>query len=218
MRGAKCAHHGLRRRLVGLPPSGDDDGPGMPQRTETWTRLNDDTAGCADRAALYGANFEVVPVHAEIFPGQAKKLDDDSKLESAQAVVGQHRYAPRVSGDHGRILANIGISAYRRGAPFRTKVPALTVCVFVCAGRKVQRPQRLKPCRDEKRPFYTQTPPVCKARTSSMARYRFMIFFTIFAAAFTCTTPTRAQNNPLSTEVRSDYRIVKDFVIRAAEK
>jgi len=51
-----------------------------------------------------------------------------------------------------------------------------------------------------------------------MARYRFMIFFTIFAAACTCTTPTRAQNNPLSTEVRSDYRIVKDFVIRAAEK
>jgi hypothetical protein len=51
-----------------------------------------------------------------------------------------------------------------------------------------------------------------------MVRYCFMIFFMIFAAAFTCATPARAQNNPLSTEARSDYGIVREFVIRAAEK
>jgi uncharacterized damage-inducible protein DinB len=42
--------------------------------------------------------------------------------------------------------------------------------------------------------------------------------FVILAAAFACALFAQGQDNPLSTEARSDYRIVKDFVIRAAEK
>jgi uncharacterized damage-inducible protein DinB len=47
-----------------------------------------------------------------------------------------------------------------------------------------------------------------------MIRYLFLAL----AAAFACAAPVRGQDNPLSTEARADYRIVKDFVIRAAEK
>ena len=47
-----------------------------------------------------------------------------------------------------------------------------------------------------------------------MVRYSFLIL----AVAITWGTSVQAQDNPLSTEAKSDYRIVKDFVIRAAEK
>jgi uncharacterized damage-inducible protein DinB len=40
----------------------------------------------------------------------------------------------------------------------------------------------------------------------------------VFAAAFACAVPARGQDNPLSSEAKSDYGIVKNFVIRAAEK
>ena len=42
--------------------------------------------------------------------------------------------------------------------------------------------------------------------------------FFALAAAFACLAPPRGQDNPLSTEARADYKIVKGFVIRAAEK
>jgi uncharacterized damage-inducible protein DinB len=47
-----------------------------------------------------------------------------------------------------------------------------------------------------------------------MARYLFLFL----AAACVCAMPLRGQDNPLSMEARADYKIVKDFVIRAAEK
>jgi uncharacterized damage-inducible protein DinB len=47
-----------------------------------------------------------------------------------------------------------------------------------------------------------------------MIRYLFLSL----ASAFACAAPMRGQDNPLSAEARADYRIVKDFVIRAAEK
>ena len=47
-----------------------------------------------------------------------------------------------------------------------------------------------------------------------MFRYPFMIL----AAAFACAAAVRGQDNPLSTEAKSDYEVVRDFVIRAAEK
>ena len=47
-----------------------------------------------------------------------------------------------------------------------------------------------------------------------MIRY----LFPVVAAAFACSVPVHGQDNPLSSEARSDYGIVKDFVIRAAEK
>ncbi len=47
-----------------------------------------------------------------------------------------------------------------------------------------------------------------------MVRYLFLAL----AAAFASVAPVGGQDNPLSTEARADYRIVKDFVIRAAEK
>ena len=40
----------------------------------------------------------------------------------------------------------------------------------------------------------------------------------ILTAAFACSVPVDGQDNPLSTEAKSDYKIVRDFVIRAAEK
>jgi uncharacterized damage-inducible protein DinB len=42
--------------------------------------------------------------------------------------------------------------------------------------------------------------------------------FLFLAVAFTWVTSVQGQDNPLSTEAESDYRVVKDFVIRAAEK
>jgi len=47
-----------------------------------------------------------------------------------------------------------------------------------------------------------------------MIRYLFLFL----AAACVCATALRGQDNPLSTEAKSDYAIVKGFVIRAAEK
>jgi len=47
-----------------------------------------------------------------------------------------------------------------------------------------------------------------------MVRYLFLFL----AAVCVCAMPLRGQDNPLSTEARADYRIVKDLVIRAAEK
>ena len=47
-----------------------------------------------------------------------------------------------------------------------------------------------------------------------MIRYLFLAL----AAEFVCAAPVRGQDNPLSTEAKSDYEIVKGFVIRAAEK
>jgi uncharacterized damage-inducible protein DinB len=40
----------------------------------------------------------------------------------------------------------------------------------------------------------------------------------ILAAALACTAPVTGQDNPLSSVGKSDYRMVRDFVIRAAEK
>ncbi len=119
MRQSKRAYQGLRRRFIGVPPSGDDDGPGVLQRAQTPPRLDANAAAGADRAAFQRANFEVIPWDAEILPAQAKKLDHDSKLEGTEAVISKHRYAPWVPGGHGRILAHIGISAYRREPPVR---------------------------------------------------------------------------------------------------
>jgi uncharacterized damage-inducible protein DinB len=42
--------------------------------------------------------------------------------------------------------------------------------------------------------------------------------FVILATAFACATSVHGQGNPLSAEARSDYQIVKEFVMRAAEK
>jgi len=47
-----------------------------------------------------------------------------------------------------------------------------------------------------------------------MVRYLFLAL----AAEFACVAPVSGQDNPLSMEARADYKIVKDFVIRAAEK
>jgi len=47
-----------------------------------------------------------------------------------------------------------------------------------------------------------------------MVRYLFLVL----AAACVSGMPLRGQDNPLSTEAKSDYAIVKGFVIRAAEK
>jgi uncharacterized damage-inducible protein DinB len=47
-----------------------------------------------------------------------------------------------------------------------------------------------------------------------------MVRYLLILAAAVCGTamPSGAQNNPLSAEAKSDYRIVKNFIIRAAEK
>jgi uncharacterized damage-inducible protein DinB len=47
-----------------------------------------------------------------------------------------------------------------------------------------------------------------------MIRYLFLVV----VAAGAWTVPARGQDNPLSMEAKSDYEIVKGFVIRAAEK
>ena len=46
-----------------------------------------------------------------------------------------------------------------------------------------------------------------------MARFYYVVFLAIAVAA-----RTQAQDNPLSAEAKSDYQIVRNFVIRAAEK
>ena len=40
----------------------------------------------------------------------------------------------------------------------------------------------------------------------------------VLAAVAACSVPVWGQDNPLSTEAKSDYRVVRSFVIRAAEK
>lgn len=47
-----------------------------------------------------------------------------------------------------------------------------------------------------------------------MVRYIFLILAAVLASA----GPLCGQENPLSADARSDYKIVRDFVIRAAEK
>ena len=47
-----------------------------------------------------------------------------------------------------------------------------------------------------------------------MFRYPFMIL----ATALACAAAVPGQDNPLSTEAKSNYKVVRDFVIRAAEK
>jgi uncharacterized damage-inducible protein DinB len=49
-----------------------------------------------------------------------------------------------------------------------------------------------------------------------MVRYSFL--FLILVVVCAGAVAAHGQDNPLSTEAKSDYRIVKDFVIRAAEK
>jgi rhodanese-related sulfurtransferase len=71
-------------------------------------------AGRAERAALVRAGLKLVPIDFELRPRQGENLDHDSELEEAESVVKQTSHAAKVAGAHGRILAYIGISAYRQ--------------------------------------------------------------------------------------------------------
>ena len=51
-----------------------------------------------------------------------------------------------------------------------------------------------------------------------MIRSSLLMALMPLAAAFACSALVHGQDDPLSTEAKSDYRIVRDFVIRAAEK
>jgi uncharacterized damage-inducible protein DinB len=43
-------------------------------------------------------------------------------------------------------------------------------------------------------------------------------FYYVVILALACTAPAQGQDNPLSAEAKSDYQIVRNFVLRAAEK
>jgi uncharacterized damage-inducible protein DinB len=44
------------------------------------------------------------------------------------------------------------------------------------------------------------------------------LLFLVLAATAACSVPLWSQDNPLSTEAKSDYKVVRNLVIRAAEK
>src|ERR1039457_1620803 len=110
---------GLGRRFFWAPPPRNHDRPGLFQSTEPAAWLHADAAQRADRATLQRADLEVVPIDAKLRPRQSEHLDHDSELEGAEAVVSERGYPPGVPGWHGRILAHIGISAYRLDSHFR---------------------------------------------------------------------------------------------------
>jgi len=45
-----------------------------------------------------------------------------------------------------------------------------------------------------------------------------MLRYSLLILVAACAVPLRGQDNPLSKEAKSDYTIVKNLVIRAAEK
>jgi hypothetical protein len=71
-------------------------------------------AGRAERAALVRAGLKLVPIDLQLRPRQTENLHHDPELEDAEAVIKQSSHAAMVAGAHGRILAHIGISAYRQ--------------------------------------------------------------------------------------------------------
>jgi hypothetical protein len=73
-----------------------------------------DAAGRAERAALVRAGLKLVPIDLQLRPRQAENLHHDPEFEDAEAVVKQSSHTATVAGAHGRILADIGISAYRQ--------------------------------------------------------------------------------------------------------
>src|SRR5215472_18117032 len=94
-------------------PTRNDDRSSLPQGAQSTTHLDTNAARRAKPAAFERANLEVVPVDVHLRPRQRKNLSHYPKFEGAKTVANKSRDAAVVDGSHGRILANIGVSAYR---------------------------------------------------------------------------------------------------------